>query len=249
MNVPRTGNGSSILRTAVAFGASAALTIGLVVAVGGPLAAGSPAAAAQGGDTYVLSDFSVAYPYLLGPRGETATADSEGVGDPTKVGVAFTASWSGTDFPGQSWCEVSVDDSSGREVGRARFLAAYATPTALPPILAVDVSGEPSTAEGACGAGSYPAGEGYVFDNVRVDDGPEADQAEISFDTHWLGQDAPGWRSCSVAVQLSGGQDLAFDFGYHAPDRSSFTHVIDARPDDIVQATTTCTELGQVERS
>ncbi len=243
MNGSRTKDRHTTVRNAATFVAAASIMLGLVVSAEGLLASGRPAAAAAGVDTYVLTDFDVAYPYVPGPRDATATGDTEGIGDPTSAGVTFTARWSGSSFPGQSTCHVSVYDPAGLEVGQAEFLASYATPTALPPVVEVEVSGEPSTAAGTCGAGSYPPGDGYVFDNAHVDDGREAGLAEISFDAHWVGQTAPGWRSCSIVVQLSDGERVTFDFGYHAPDGSRFTHVVDAQPSDIVQATVACSEL------
>ncbi len=202
------------------------------VPISSPPASSSP-------DTYLLSEFRVEYP------------DEHGAGsaspDMARAGVTFNARWSGSRFPGNVWCSIVLKDASGAVVGTSRFLASYDTPTAVAPPVTVDVSAAPASADGSCESGTYVAGPGYTFDNLRVEANTQdtiQGQSAITFTAHWAtpGVD-PSERTCALNVLSTDGQTQTSAFGYEAPDGTDATFGAAVPPDQVKDAWVTCTEL------
>jgi hypothetical protein len=201
--------------------------------------------AMPGGDTYVLSDFRVRYPFTPAPEG---SREDYGPPDSNKAAVFFTANWSGDRFPGEVWCEVVVLGEGGDVVGMARFLGAYAAPIRRSPPVPVDVLGEPVSATGSCEAGTYPPGPGYMFGDPRItpNDSEEIQgRSEIAFTVRWAtpGRD-PSVRICHLSLMLEDGRTIDLgSFGFDAPDGVEATFGAPASPDRIEDAVVTCSEL------
>ncbi len=219
------------------FWAGANLASGLLLGRFSPFGI-AEAQGASGTDSYSVSSFHIQYPFVV------AAGTSP---DMARAGVTFNARWSGSRFPGNVWCSIVLKDASGAVVGTSRFLASYDTPTAVAPPVTVDVSAAPASADGSCESGTYVAGPGYTFDNLRVEANTQdtiQGQSAITFTAHWAtpGVD-PSERTCALNVLSTDGQTQTSAFGYEAPDGTDATFGAAVPPDQVKDAWVTCTEL------
>jgi len=192
------------------------------------------AKAATTGETYLLSDFAVEYPYVpLDPRDAP---------DPTRAGVSFTAVWSGDTFPGEAPCVVTLRDDTGEVVGSIEFPASFASEPATP-VFPVEVSDQPVAADGSCEQGRYEPGPGYTFDDLTVEPSDQAGFTTLRFVAHWATQAHPNWRSCEFRVTLTDGSSLVHEFGFSAPDGTVHEEYARVSPDQVKDAIVTCQEV------
>ncbi len=220
----------------------AVLSLGILAAVGvanlafrdgGSLLVGE-AKAATTGETYLLSDFAVEYPYVpLDPREAP---------DPTRAGVSFMAVWSGDSFPGEALCAVTLRGEAGEVVGSMEFPASFASEPATP-MFPVEVSGRPVAAEGSCEEGRYEPGPGYTFDDLTIGFSNETGLTAFRFVTHWVTEVHPNWRSCGFRVTLTDGTSLVHEFGFSAPDGTVHEEYARVSPNQVKDAIVTCQEV------
>lgn len=211
---------------------------------------GSTESVLNDGPTYILSDFRIMYPYQpVDGRGQPI----ESASDPSRAGVSYTVTWSESAYPATAWCRVALSDGSGAVVGSERFLLSSPEPTWEQPwFTAVAVSAEPLLADGSCEPGQgYPAGAGYTFEDVRVipSDSGGVGWSTIVATARWATPHHPDWRACEVRVILRDGRTETFDAGtLSAPDGQEVEFEVSVPPDQIEQASITCSELEAPER-
>ena len=137
--------------------------------------------ARPGEPTHVLTDLTIEYPYVGVPPGMRGPRRrdycrfrrNECRPDPGRAGVTYAVEWSTEDFPGDTRCRVTLEDSSGAEVGTTTFSLMVLDPSLDRPRLseiAVDVDREPDSASAVCDAGDYQPG-------ARLPAGPDRYEA------------------------------------------------------------------------
>jgi hypothetical protein len=221
--------------TVLSMGILAGAVLASLVFGGRALSFVGDAIATPTGETYLLSDFTIEYPYVsLEPSAET---------DAAKAGVSFTAQWSGDGFPGEAPCVVTLRDGAGDVVGSTEFPASLASEPATPHF-PVSVSGPPVSAEGTCGEGRYDPGPGYTFDDLTIAQSDDAGVTVFRFVSHWATEGHPNWRSCQFQANLDDGTVLTHTFGFSAPDGALYEEYARVGPDQVRDATVTCREVG-----
>lgn len=231
-------------RIAAAFlGLGVGLVAGLVWAgsLGQRLHVVGPATAqeAAGTDTYVLSDPEIRYPYDTTPPGD----EPLGGGDPTRAGVSFATRWSGSRFPGEVWCTAILRDSKGDVVGQERFSALAVIPVGRLPLIAVEVTEEPASAEARCEPGNYEPGPGYTFDQVQLR--PAGARATtVTATARWANGVDPSYRICELRASLTTGTST-FRFGLAVPDGTVIEEHVPAPASDVKEVAIACSPVPE----
>jgi hypothetical protein len=214
------------------------LVLGIMIALALPDQAEADQSALASTDApgYLLSDFSIEYPY---PQPGRSEAD-QGI-----AGVRFTTTWVGNSFPGQATCQLTVFDTSGANEGGLEFDAMALPNPALAGPLRVSVSGEPVSAKGTCGPGSYPGGRGYDLQltSIQAHEQGHSDKSTLMFRVNWVGMVDPVARSCEVVGTLRDETTFSQTYTISAPD-GTLIDLNAAHPrGDIVDADVTCSPV------
>lgn len=202
---------------------------------------GTQRAEAATGATYLLSGFEILYPYTPTPRGSPPAADAPA--DASRAGVGFTATWAGSEFPGEVWCEVALADRAGNAVGTQRFLAAYPSQLANPPYLPVEVSSPAVSASGSCEDGVHVPGPGYSFSNLEVRPAARAGWSTVGLTAQWVDDVNPSWRSCVLTTTLGDGTIIRSEFGFAGADGTRVTQDVPASTGNVRDASIACSEV------
>jgi hypothetical protein len=178
----------------VTFGLACLVGFAMVAAASSASSGFEPAQADEA--TYLLSNFSVTYPFVSPVPGKDEQPDLD------RALVTYDAAWSGNEFPGTAECRLTATDQAGNQVGEVFFeLTAVETAAAgLGQELAV--SAAPAAAKGECAQGSYPADASYSFTGTATED--VAGGATVWATVRWAGG-YPSVRSCEAKVTLANG--------------------------------------------
>jgi hypothetical protein len=206
--------------------------------------------ARPGQPTHVLTDLSIEYPYLAVPDGMKGQRRKEYCRfrkgecrpDPASAGVAYGVAWSTDEFPGDTRCRVTVEDSSGVEVGRSTFSLLALDPSLVRPRsseIEVDVDGEPDSASAVCEAGDYQPGPGYRLNLIDVK--PKGlSRTSLIFDIEFLVPE-PDTRMCHLVVHLEDGSTRRYgDFTLTTGPGRRHRFTVRIAPDDIAGAEAPC---------
>lgn len=197
------------------------------------------------GDTYLLGEFKIQYPYADDRTGEP---------DTDRAGVSYVSRWSGSDYPGTANCFLELKDASGSVVGTLPFTLSSLSRVAEPtPFQSLKVSGPPTSARGGCEPGLYEERAGYVFDQARVEQAtnpetgkPIPDRAKVLFGVNWRGDSNPSARTCTATITLE--DDSVIDYGpfdVQLNDGSTLPiQVADHGPEEIRGGRVTCGPLA-----
>jgi hypothetical protein len=162
--------------------------VGLVTASSGGNTIPPPAG--PGEDTYTLSDLAIEYPYLDSSAGE-------GKLDPTRAGIAWTATTATSRTPGKVTCSLTLRDARGDVVGSGTFeLTIIGTSGQSHHPTPVSVSAEPSDAKGHCTA---PAAEPPVkIDELAITARDGRESPVLVGDVSWAGIGFPSEQFCTA---------------------------------------------------
>lgn len=157
--------------------------------------------AGPGEDSYGLSDFRVAYPFVNELSGETR----EGV-----AGVTMVAQPTTDRFAGDVDCHLEVFSADGDLVGQNDFALGYdgIEPLEVGPVT-VPVSGVAASAQGYCEKGQPPdPNAGYVFSDLRTVQEPHP---ALVGNISWNEGIQPGEFQCTAVIETSSGRvDVPF---------------------------------------
>jgi hypothetical protein len=175
--------------------------------LGGVLAGlgGQESIAGPEGETYLLGDFEIQYPFVDDLTDEV---------DKGRAGVVYSAAWSGA-YPGELPCTITLTDADGNVVGERQFLltSALRFAPAEEPFKPVTVSSAPTAATGGCEGGEAPRGSGYIFGAPEISKSDVAGRAELKYDVSWAGESNPGQRMCTLEVVRATGATELISFG------------------------------------
>lgn len=152
--------------------------------------------------SYTLSSLRVAFP--------APATGSEGDLGGAQALVSFDARWSGSVYPGEAACTVTLYDDQGKEVARSRFNFATSAPSTQGQEVMVPVDdGVPVSAAASCGPGTRPTGD-YVFSDLRVEQGTNAPRLVGHVSWGSLRPPLEGW--CQAHFRRTDGSTTSYVF-------------------------------------
>lgn len=194
------------------------------------------------GDTYVLSDFDIVYPYD-DPRQDIPPSDRA-------AEVSFSTRWPQSGYPGEAQCELTLSDAQGLVVGTLTFDLISATNGSRAVPMVVPVSGVPVSAEASChDLFDNTSSRGYVVTgptraSAVADSSPGSDspnRTQLTFQVTWQETGSePDFRTCRLMVKrVDGTLDPPTRFNLLSGD-GEVTLVIEGSPASVADANVTC---------
>ena len=198
------------------------------VDVGGHTDDGKFVPAKEGEAAYLLSDFEIHYPYRaidhmqgMEPGSERrerycSTRPSRCEVQSDHAGVSYRWRWATSEYPGSLDCEIRLYGDDGSLVGSAITGLSGLEPQSrgARSVIPVEVSREPTTAEGECEGSRYKAGPGWRITFVRAEpyqptvgqgETPLPERIRLIFDVEELGEHTDS-RMCRMTVWFESGR-------------------------------------------